>query len=274
MYAQYEKQNPPDFVTHLNYITCLNKLSTNLILECRRNIKNKILESKNLKKKTNLINLTYRSLQEEYKMISQNQDFAEVCVPWVAVKSYYLLFNIFIITKYLLTGEESVFNSSHASILKSLEGFIGNGELYFSQDVFNQVYTCDEINILKISSGYNLRFIEVDIKKRFQQVLKKLLDYKIENFKRDKKINNFRKKRDQDALKKFIHESNLNIGDFFHLYRIKSNYRDLEFLDKDISASQFSEFYNNYFGLTNNFYVAFIILINNLSKIRLGREIL
>ncbi len=62
--------------------------------------------------------------------------------------------------------------------------------------------------------------------------------------------------------------------EFFYWYRIKSNYRDLEFLDKDIDDKQFRNFYKNYFELTISFYEALKKLINVLSKIRLDKEIL
>jgi len=62
--------------------------------------------------------------------------------------------------------------------------------------------------------------------------------------------------------------------EFFYWYRIKSNYRDLEFLDKDIDDGQFKDFYKNYFKLTISFYEALKKMINNLSKMRLSKEIL
>ena len=66
----------------------------------------------------------------------------------------------------------------------------------------------------------------------------------------------------------------MNLCEFFYWYRIKANYRDLEFLNKDISGYKFSEFYRNYFELTLTFFNTFKNLINALAKIRLGKIIL
>ncbi len=56
--------------------------------------------------------------------------------------------------------------------------------------------------------------------------------------------------------KEFLENNTVSIYEFFYWYRIKSNYRDLEFLDKDIDDRQFRDFYKNYFELTVSFYEA------------------
>lgn len=95
--SEYELQNPPDFITHLNYVSCLNALSQGISISCSLSIKNKIYESKLLKKKTNLIKLTLKSINGEYKAIRESPDFAELCVSWISVKAYYLIFNLLLI---------------------------------------------------------------------------------------------------------------------------------------------------------------------------------
>jgi len=103
---EYKKQHPPDFMTHLNYVVCMNDISGGLNAGCKLNIKNKIKkEGKILQKKLNLIKLIKRNLNEEYKTVKQDQAFAEVCVPWIAVKAYYLIFNLLLILDYLVSGQ-------------------------------------------------------------------------------------------------------------------------------------------------------------------------
>jgi len=272
---EYEREHPPDFMTHSNYVDCLNTISTGLNTECKLDIKNKIeKESKSLKKKLTLIKLIKRNLDEEYKTIEQNSEFAEVCVPWVAVKSYYLIFNLLLILDYLVSSQESSFNSTHDGLLKKFKTRLEQKEIVFNKKIFNTNFQCSKIINLKVKSGVNLKIVGVNLEERVLQILKKLISYKIEDFQRKERIKNFRSKNDREKKKEFLENNTVNICEFFYWYRIKSNYRDLEFLDKDISDKQFSEFYKNYYDLTSKFYTDLRNPINDLSKKRLSKEIL
>jgi len=272
---EYEREHPPDFMTHFNYVDCLNTISTRLNTECKLDIKNKIeKESKFLKKKLTLIKLIKRNLDEEYKTIEQNSEFAEVCVPWVAVKAYYLIFNLLLILDYLVSSQESSFNSTHDELLKKFKTRLEQKEIVFNKKIFNTNFQCSKIVNLKVKSGANLKIVGVNLGERVLQILKKLISYKIENFQRKERIKNFRSKKDREKKNQFLENNTVNICEFFYWYRIKSNYRDLEFLDKDISEKQFSEFYKNYYDLTNKFYTDLRNPINDLSKKRLSKEIL
>lgn len=270
----YESQYPPDFMTHLNYVSCLNKISDGLSIGYNMNFKKRLKHDNQLDKKLTLIELTRKNLEEEYKIISANPDYAEVCVPWVSVKAYYLLFNLLLIIKYLLSGDIASFISSHDRMLKDFKEYIKKKTLCFNKDLVNHVHKAKDIQKIRFASGYNVKLTDVDLEKRFQQILKKLLAYKIEDFQRKSKIVNFRKKKSKEERDSFIDASDINICEFFYLYRIKANYRDLEFLDKNIGSNQFKDFYENYYGLTMNFYKALKDLINELSIKRLGKEIL
>jgi len=272
---EYERGHPPDFMTHFNYVECLKTISNGLSVECKLDIKNKIQNGNtNLKKKVNLIKLIKRNLDEEYKTIKQNPAFAEVCVPWIAVKSYYLMFNLLVVLEYLISAQESSFNVSHDGLLKKFKSRLENQEIVFNKKVFNTNFQCSKIINLKVKSGSNLKIVGVDLKERVLQVFKKLISYKIEDFQRKEKFKNFRSKKAREARKKFLEDSSVNMCEFFYWYRIKSNYRDLEFLDKDIDNRQFTDFYKNYFELTLSFYELLKKMINTLSKTRLAKEIL
>jgi hypothetical protein len=116
--------------------------------------------------------------------------------------------------------------------------------------------------------------LDFDLKERIVQILKKLVCYKLEELQRDEKIKNFRTKKAKEGKKKFLNENTVNIFEFFYWYRIKANYRDLEFLNKDIGSDKFKEFYKNYYELTLTYLNAFKQLINQLAMVRLGRSIL
>lgn len=107
------KLSPPDFITHWNYLRCLNHYARNLAIQCNKHITRRISKSPVLDKKVKLIRLTVQSLAGEKKIIDTNQDFAELCVPWISVKSYYILFNQLLILEYLMTGDSGVLFSSH-----------------------------------------------------------------------------------------------------------------------------------------------------------------
>jgi len=272
---EYERRRPPDFMTHFNYVKCLKTISDGLNAECKLDIQNKIRnENHTLKKKINLIKLIKRNLDEEYKIIKQNLAFAEVCVPWIAVKSYYLIFNLLVVLEYLISTQESSFNSTHDGLLKKFKNRLEKQEIVFNKKIFNTNFQCSEVVNLKVQSGSNLKTVGINLKERVVQVLKKLILYKIEDFQRKEKFKNFRLKKAREKKKEFLESNTVNMCEFFYWYRIKSNYRDLEFLDKDIDDRQFRDFYKNYFELTISFYEALKKLINVLSKTRLGKEIL
>jgi len=267
---EYAREHPANFTTHLNYVRCFNQLSKNLGLNCKINITNKIKETKDLTKKIHLIELIFENLQEEHKLILGNPSFAEICIPWIAVKSYYLIFNLLLIIKYLITSDKNSFNSSHYNILKEFKTYLKKNDLNFTRVEFNEIYIGRSVLKWKAKPHANIKIINPDLKERFFQIIKILMKYCIEEFKRKEKINTLNCKKGKD----FLNKANINVCEFFYWYRIKSNYRDLEFLDKGIDDDQFLDFYQNYFELTENFYIAYKNLINELSIKRLGKKIL
>ena len=69
---EYSKENPPDFVTHLNYVSFLNSLSRNLSIQCSLTMQKKIPESRFLEKKINLVRQTIRGLGAEHDVVLDN----------------------------------------------------------------------------------------------------------------------------------------------------------------------------------------------------------
>jgi len=272
---EYEKENPPDFITHLNYIIYLNNASADLGAKHNFTVKETIKESKILQKKIHLIKLIIKNLKEENKTIKTNLGFAEVCVPWIAVKTYYLIFNLFLILEYLIYGQESYFlNSTHKGLIKKIKNHIERGEIFFTKDIFNSNFKCSDIMSLKIKSGTNLKIVNANSGDIINLLLKKLVSYKIEEFQREEKIENYRLKKSRQKKIHFLENNTINLLEFFYYYRIKSNYRDLEFLDKDIHENQFVNFYQNYLETAINFYNSIRMVINSLAKVRLEKEIL
>lgn len=272
--SEYELENPPDFITHLNYVSSLSALSRNLTATCNLSIKNKIQECKLLNKKINLINLTKKNIKGEYEIIRKNPEFAELCVSWISVKAYYLIFNSLLILEHLLTGTESSLKFTHKEAIRRFKEDINRKDISFNKKIFNKNFDCLDVMKVKIKPGSNIKIFGIGSTERISQILKKLVDYKLEDFRRTENVKDFRLKKNQQKKKDFLTNNSVNLWEFFYWYRIKANYRDLEFLDKDISSSKFCDFYNNYSELTWNFFGSLKNIINDLSKIRLGKSIL
>lgn len=225
-------------------------------------------------KKITLINLTLKSLEQEYDIIQNEPEFAQVCVSWISVKSYYILFNLLIIFRYLIAQDQSSFYVSHHILQKEIVYLIKRGDLKFSESKFNQVLDGRSAISLKIKAGANIRQTAYDIEERTQQILKKIEAYKEEDYRIQKHIKTIRKKKDKNLVMLFRGKCNINLIEFFYWYRIKANYRDLEFLNKKIAIDKFVDYYNEYYQLTQNFHSAFKTLINKMALVRYSNEIL
>lgn len=265
---------PPDFRTHLNYLTCVELLSRSLSIDLGRIIQKQITESKLLNKKLTLVRLTKEAIDGELKTIKSNNEYAELCVSWISVKSYYLFFNLVQILSYLLDGNESCLKQTHNENRKWLKGAISKNEIIFDSEVFNKILSSSKVTTRKFRAGENLKIANVDIVPRIIQVLKKMVNYQIQQLVFEKKIKNFRSKESKKMRVDFLETETVCLCEFFYWYRIKANYRDLEFLNHEIPTSSYVEYYEKYYSLTMNFYNALRDKINFLSKIRLGKELL
>jgi len=263
----------PEFTTHNNYLLFLNDLSKDIMITSKMSIKNRVKDSRHLGKKIYLLQLTLEGLKAEFEVVNKNPEYALVCVSWISVKSYYVIFNLLLIVKFLFTGEEQAFFSGHKRIFDEFKGYIGRQDIVFSKDEFNQLYLCKDILEWKASVAANIRQRNFNPDERFRQILKKLTKYALDEFKRVEKIKNFRSRISKIRRSRFIANTQVNALEFFYWYRIKANYRDLEFLDKGVDEESFKNFYKNYYEFTFSFFNAFSSFIDKLSEIRLGKKL-
>lgn len=271
---EYKLNYPPDFLTHLNYVSCLNDVSKNISISTNLSLKSKLKENKALNKKITLIKLTLESIDGEMKTIVKNPEYAELCVSWISVKSYYLIYNMMLIVDFLISGNEFSLNSGHIEIMNRFKKYLERKILLFCFDIFNINHDCSAILKLNFVPGTNIKINNPNLQDRCSQILKKLLDYKLDNLKRSDHLKNFRSNHAKEIKERYIKSETINLLEFFYWYRIKANYRDLEFLNKDLTSDKFEDFYQNYFELTGNFYKALRDLINSLSMVRFNKEIL
>jgi len=260
----------PDFDTHAHYLEFVCKSSMNIVLKCGLNLRKKITLDKKVKQKVKLLELTVDNLKIEKENIDKYPEYSVVCVSWIPVKSYYLFFNLLIILEYLITGSDSYLAVSHANSNKYFKTLLIKKHLTFDKGLFNKTCTVREATEWKIPPGENVKKRKFDPKLRYKSVIRKLLDYHKEEFRRIKKTERIAGTKKQE----FERTTLINLCDFFHLYRIKANYRDMEFIDKGVDVQEFNNFYNNYYQLTMNFYHAFKKCINEVSTIRTSKLLL
>ena len=257
----------PQFSTHKNYLSYMRRASDGLLLNCANNITSKIPITENALKKVKLIKLTIGSMRSEYQTIIRDYpDYAAVCVSWIPVKSYYVIFNLIVILEYLLGGNEKVLTTSHSNSSNVLKNLLSKKELTFNLDEFNEVVSVAEIEKLKVPKFENLK---TGVEYRKAQILRKLADYSRDELKRKSKSKRL-SKTDMERFRR----SNLSLFEFFYWYRIKVNYRDLEFISDEVTPEEFQQFYEDYYLLTANFYKAFKNCINELSQKRTGVDLL
>ena len=250
----------PGFTTHKNYTAFMREVSNDLKLKYNCDTSKKLNIPESVTRKVRLINLTVRNLEMEVRMVSAYPEYAQVAISWMPVKSYYLIFNLTLLLEYLISNNPAFLTASHLNSLKQFRSLLHNRTLEFSNDIFNLFKTGEEIEKMKVPKSDNLR---AHTEKRKEQIFRKLADYSRDFLRRRDKVSRLHKRQiDEFRKSQFI------LSEFFYWYRIKVNYRDLEFLSAQVHPSEFVQFYNDYYLLTRNFYRAYISCINQVSLSR------
>ncbi len=271
---EYKKLNPPDFTTHFNYIEFLAKATTNIKLESTKELTKEIKKIESIDKKVRLIKLTVENLDYEQFAITKEPEYAKVCITWIPVKSYYLIFNLMLLLKYLLSAEEKSLDSTHGYLLNDFTRCLSSGVLIFSEKKFNNVHTCEKAQAWKSTLTSNNLKINYDADTLCLQLIKILARYKEDEYKRRNNIPNIKKKHNKEKVIEFRQRNTICLFEFFYWYRIKANYRDLDFLDQQVEDEKFAKYFTNYYNLTMNMYKALVVLINDLSLTRFHQTIL
>ena len=256
-----------DFLTHLNYVEYLSTLSEGLKLSCERDIKTQMTKCSKISKKIKLIDLTMRSIEMERDIIKDDDEYASVCVSWMPVKSYYAIYNMMLLLIFMMSKNENDLSRGHMPTINFIKSQLKTGELVFSKSEFNKVFEGVAIDSWRIPKWENLK-IKSDY--RIEQVIRKLFDYAKQQYKTQRRIKRLSKKDGRD----FMVNTNISLFEFFYWYRIKANYRDLEFIGKGISNKQFKNFYMSYLKYLSNMYNALKDCANNMSEIRFGEKLI
>lgn len=257
----------PAFKTHSNYVRYLSGATENIEFFFTNTLNKTFTEDKELTKKVKLTDITLDNLYEEMNTINKLHEYAIVCSSWVSVKSYYVIFNLLIILNYLVCCDrKALMRPTHLSVNQKFKTNLTDGVYTFSNPIFNSIYCTKEVHRFRFQSGINLKNED---KSRHLQIVKKLYEYTKDDYKRQLNLMSLR------GGKKATFEKNTKIClfEFFYWYRIKANYRDLEYLEADVKVEDFYNYYSNYYKLIVNVSTALKNEINRLSKIRLSKTL-
>lgn len=262
------------FVTHLNYLECLADATSGLQVTCLRPPRARARKDPSLESKARLAKLTYKSLKSERKTISEDPEYAEACVVWVAAKAYYLTYYLWTVILHLKNMDQGILTGNHSTVLNRIDEELESGRLVFNKIFMNEVCLCKDIAEFRVPPGANLSNVFYDLDTRIKQIRKKLNEYKLAESKRRKNIKDFRTREGRRLRDAYYSNSRMSINQFFYWYRIKANYRDVSYLEASLSSDDFNRYFLKYFELTENYVKAQIRLANEFANIRFGHDII
>jgi hypothetical protein len=246
------------FHTHLIYARRLATWSIGLSAEYSSKPKLLANDSELLKNKDRLITLMWQSLQDECKIVMEDAAYSSACVLWLPTKAYYLIFHLLTTIEYIINADPKCLRMHHEPCVNLFTDLIKNKVLKFSQTRFNEVFRRIILDH-KTQPGEHLRADCADAVIH-QLIMRKTADYKIQHYKYKQKLN-LRRKVDRASCEKFKDTMLVSIFDFFYLMRIKSTYKEFNFID-GIMPDQTRLYFQEYFRATENFYHC----LNNLRQ--------
>ena len=206
----------------------------------------------------------------EYGQVNTTPDYSQICVSWVPVKSYYLFFNLIQILIYLITVEPRWLTENHSPVKSKFKDLLRNSDISFSNSSFYTIYSSTRIKSWQIPSGNNVTVSNLNYSILEKQHIKIMYKYCKEDYKSLRKISKLGGVR----LQQFDNSHDFNLCEFFYWYRMKANYRDMEFINTNVNTSEFQTFYSEYYNLSTNLYNSLKAEINRLSQLRFQQDIL
>ncbi|MBI5234912.1 MAG: hypothetical protein HY886_01500 [Deltaproteobacteria bacterium] len=202
----------------------------------------------------------------DFKLAQVDSAFAVIIAPWLPVKCYYALYYLESVLSHLINGSVHGFGrGGHTGVRKQIYSLSNSGSFSFSVDALNRVYTLTEIRELPaIDPGQNARADYWREPECVNSIVKKLTDYKL----LEKKLGwNLHTKKHREEQNQFIAKERLMILDFFYWYRIKANYRDLDYIDFEngIAKRDVLKYTETYFKAFKHYSAQ---LVNQIEKLR------
>lgn len=255
------------FRTHLNYIKCLERhLSVGqLTVSPRGTFARKDSE---IARFVRLFTLTSKSLKKDYELSSEDNAMATILTPWFPVKCYYALYYLESALLHLVDGGMHGFSQGgHTRVRKMLRNHVTSGAVKFSSVEINNIYQLQNIASLpSVSPGITTTLTYHTSNQCTDSVAKKLLEYNIHNAKATRNWNLYTNV-GRNAKAQYIASEQLMLLDFFYWYRIKANYRDLDYIDFENGLSE-----TEVFEYMDSYYEAFKayanLLIGEINRLR------
>lgn len=256
------------FKTHLNYIKCINRLLNGCKISVKKSGTFSISEE-DINRFTRLNQITIKSIKKDIELARENKDFAVIIAPWFPVKCYYSLYYLESILINLIDGSNHGFSKGgHKKVRDRISFFVDSNNINFNENNINSVFKIS--NLKDVSTGKASEHIKQDYWKHdncINAIYKKIIDYKLYDAKKDNKWD-LSFKKDRESKKKHFDSKNVMLLDVFYWYRIKSNYRDLDYIDfengiKSSDIFNYIEFYNSAF---ESYHQCLIRAISELRK--------
>lgn len=249
-----------DYDVHLKYVKRIGLLSSGLAISHSLKPIIQVDALKQLLPKLRIIERTKKLLEEEIRCVNDDAEYAQACVGWLPAKVYYNLYHLLAIIEYLVTGKKQFLRLSHYLCLRSLASRLTDGTIQFTCSHFNKV--CDkEIRKFKSVSGEVLSNSIAD-DRLISLVMKKIANDHLDDF-RERRGLDCRKVKHKRLYLEEENKLKITILDFFYSMRIRTNYRDMSFLD-DLDAERIRIYFVLYYETANNFYNCLNELKNDL----------
>lgn len=257
---EHSPQDRIDYNVHLKYVTRLALLSKGLAATTRLKPKIDAKALDQLRPKMHLLDLTTKLLADEVHIVNEDADYALACVSWLPAKVYYCLYHLLSILEYMMTGDQRSLHIGHFPCLDSFAKKLRGKEISFSYPGFNETYD-KSILIFKSRSGEILSE-SVSDELLLKLIMKKIVKDKLKDTAARQSINR-RTGKGRKTFAKLQDSINISIVDFFYSMRIRTNYKDMAFID-GLDADSTRRYFLQYYEAANNFYTCFSELKNTV----------
>ena len=264
--------NPPldhvraAFMTHLNYVRRLD----DMLSQFRLSVKPKtdvIKKEKEIGRFVRLEKVTQKSIERDIELSTEDNAFAVIAAPWFPVKCYYSLYYLESILSHLIDGNSYGFGKGgHGGIRKKITELITDNRMILAVPELNRAYSLAEIDAYPpINSGINARSDFWKKPECLTSLSGKLMEYKLHDAQSTNKWD-LRTKQGRKDKAEFIATKSLMLLDFFFWYRIKANYRDLDYIDFEngITEQEVLEYMRTYYSAYLHYRNQLVEQINHL----------
>src|SRR3989344_448867 len=219
------------FRTHLNYARRIGHLLSGCSITVTPMDGARVVHA-DVKRFRKLYHVTNKSIEKDIELSREDSEFAVIATPWFPVKCYYALYYLESILVHLLDGTTAGFlKGGHTGIRKRIYDDLVTGAIVLSIPDLSRICMLEEVQKMPaIDSGRNARSTFWNEEACTESILKKLLEYKLHDAKLGRKWN-LHTRVDRDDRNAYIASERLALLDFFYWYRIKANYRDLDYID-------------------------------------------